>query len=75
MGSTIVITISLRLNILFKTQWFDSNWMEENNKEKSEKDLKHMNITEEIPWKDYEEMLKLEVYIEDYEEEEEEEDL
>ena len=49
--------------------------MEENNKEKSEKDLKHMNITEEIPWKDYEEMLKLEVYIEDYEEEEEEEDL
>ena len=59
---------------IFKTQWFDSNWMEETHKEKSEEGFKHLNITEEIPWKDYEEMLKLEVYIEDYDDDDEEEE-
>ena len=56
------------------TQWFDSNWMEETSKEKKKKEFTPLKQEEEIQWKDYEKMLKLEVYIEDYEEEEEEED-
>ena len=46
--------------------------MEETSKEKKKKEFTPMNKEEEIQWKDYEKMLKLEVYIEDYEEEEEE---
>ena len=35
------------------------------------KESKPNNTKDEIHWKDYEEMVKLELYIEDYEDEEE----
>ena len=47
--------------------------MEETHKEKSKEGFKQMNMSGEVQWRDYEEMLKLEVYIEEEEEEEEEE--
>ena len=60
------------IKLSFETQWFDANWLEEANKEKSEEEEKHIEIKEDNHWKDYAEMLKLEVYMEDYNEAEEE---
>ena len=60
------------IKLSFKTQWFDANWLEETNKENSEEEEKRIEIKEDNHWKDYAEMLKLEVYMEDYNEAEEE---